>query len=202
MRKKMQPSKPKQLSLLMLFLTLCVALAACGYSNPYSREDDSGPEAVAGETISIYVDMWSNNSSELGLQSEMKQALVRWLKKSRHFSMATTPDQADYVLGGVIESSHFPGLSYGAWDRAVELRAEMKYSYHLKKNNTGEIILEKRNAPWQESFRAGADAAATEMNKRQSLKLIVDTIAENIYMQLFYTFSKKETTQEKVSEGK
>jgi hypothetical protein len=132
MRKKMQLSKPKQLCLLMLFLTLSVALSACGYSNPYSREDDSAPEAVAGETISIYVDMWSNNSSELGLQSEMKQALVRWLKKSRNFSMAATPDQADYVLGGVIESSHYPGLSYGAWDRAVELRAEMKYSYHLR----------------------------------------------------------------------
>lgn len=174
-----------------LLLVLLAALSACGYSNPYVQPDENEITGDKPGTYSIYVNMWRNNTSELGLQSEMKQSLVRWLKKSPHFSMARTPEQADYILSGVIESLHLPGLSYGTFDRAVELRAEMTFSAELKKRDTGEIILKRGDADWHESYSVGRDAADMEMNKREALREIADNIAENIYVNIYNKLSAK-----------
>lgn len=173
-----------------LLLVLLAALSACGYSNPYVQPDEA-EGVVRPDTYSIYVDMWKNNTSELGLQSEVKQSLVRWLKKSPHFSMARTPEEADYILSGVIESLHLPGLSYGKFDRAVELRAELTFSVELKKRDTGEIILKRGDADWHESYRVGGDAADMEMNKREALRETADNIAENIYVNIYNKLSAK-----------
>ncbi|MEW6518777.1 MAG: LPS assembly lipoprotein LptE [Thermodesulfobacteriota bacterium] len=172
-----------------LLLALAMALSACGYSNPYVQSEDA--EGFTPGAIPIFVDMWENKTSELGFQSEIKQSLVSWLKKSPHFSMARTPEQADYILSGVIESIHLPGLSYGKFDRAIELRAEVIFSVELKKRETGQIILKRKEATWHESFRTGGDAAALEMNKRKALQEVADNIAENIYVNLFNRFSAK-----------
>lgn len=186
--RKIKPGSPRESVILtVLLLALAVGLCCCGYSNPYARSEAS--DNAPFESVSIYVDMWKNKTGELGLQTEMTQALVRWLKKSRHFTMAASPNQADYTLRGVIESAHYPGLSYGAFDRAVELRAELTFSFELKKNSTGEIILKREETPWHENFTTGRDSATTEMNKRQALALITDDIAEQIYINLFHSFS-------------
>lgn len=189
MRKTELLSSQNPSILFALFLGLTMALSACGYTNPYVQSDDA--DGAEQGTISIYVEMWKNNTSELGFQSEVKQSLVRWLKKSPHFSMATTPERADYILSGVIESLHLPGLSYGIFDRAVELRAEIIFSVELKKRKTGEIILKKGDADWHESFRVGRNAAVMEMNKREALREIAENISENIYVNLFNKFSAK-----------
>jgi len=191
MRKTKLVSSQNPSILFALLLALTMALAACGYSNPYVQSEDS--ESGKQGTVSIYVEMWKNNTSELGFQSEVKQSLVRWLKKSPHFSMAPTPEQADYILSGVIESLHLPGLSYGTFDRAVELRAEITFSVELKKRETGAIILKKGDADWHESYSAGRNAAAMEMNKREALREIADNISENIYVNLFNRFSSKKS---------
>lgn len=187
MRKIKSGSSLRAALLTVLLLSLAVTLSSCGYSNPYASLDD--PAGGPAEPVSIFVDMWKNKTSELGLQSEMTQSLTRWLKKSRHFTMAASPDQADYTLRGVIESAHYPGLSYGTFDRAVELRAELTFSFELKNNSTGKIILKREEAPWHANFRQGRDAATTERNKRQALVVIIDDIAESIYINLFHTFS-------------
>jgi len=175
-----------------LLLALLMALSACGYSNPYVHNDTAGDKQG---TVSIFVDMWGNKSSELGFQSYVQQSLVRWLKKSPHFSMARTPEQADYLLSGIIESVHLPGLSYGIFDRAVELRAEITYSVEVKNIKTGEIVLQRKDADWYESYSAGRNAAALEMNKREALRKVADNIAENVYVNLFNRFSAKKGAQ-------
>jgi len=191
--KKMKKTNPltsqNPFVLFALLLALGITLSACGYSNPYVQSDEA--EGVKPDAVSIYVDMWENKTSELGFQSELKQSLVRWLKKSPHFSMARTPQQSDYILNGVIESVHVPGLSYGTFDRAVELRAEITFSVEVKNTKTGEIILQRKDADWYEAFSAGRDAASLEMNKREALRQVADSIAENIYVNLFNRFSAK-----------
>ncbi|MBU0966175.1 MAG: hypothetical protein KKA54_07315 [Proteobacteria bacterium] len=198
MKKTKPPPSQNPSILLALMLALMLSLSACGYSNPYVQSDDS--EGVKQGTASIFVDMWQNKTSELGFQSEVKQSLVRWLKKSPHFSMARTPEQADYILSGVIESVHIPGLSYGTFDRAVELRAEITYSVEVKNTKTGEILLKRKDGDWYESFRVGKDAAALEMNKREALREVADNIAENIYVNLFNKFSAKKGAKTDIPE--
>ena len=173
-----------------LYFAVILFLAGCGYTNPYAKSTDLDEDQDG--TVSIYVEMWKNQTSELGFQAYIKQSLIRWLKKSRRFSIARKRSQADYVLDGIINSAHYPGLSYGTFDRAVELRAEIEFSFDLKKNGSGETVLQKRNFVRRESFRVGDDAAATETNKRQALFSLADDIADNIYVQLFYKFSRND----------
>ncbi|MFH1217485.1 MAG: LPS assembly lipoprotein LptE [Pseudomonadota bacterium] len=175
--------------LLLMFATFL--LSACGYTHPYAKMQSEGGTNKQN-AVSIYVDMWDNQTSELGYQSEIKQALFRWLKKSSFITMAQSKEQADYILDGTVESAHYPGLSYGIWDRAVELRAEVLFSFKLTEKKTGKVSLQKGERKWHESFKASNDAATTEMNKREALQEIAEHIAENMYVQLSYRFSHKD----------
>ncbi len=178
----------KNAPLPLLFLGIIFFLSGCGYTNPYSQPSELVDEG--GEQVSIYVSMWENRTSELGYQSVLQQTLVRWLKKSRRFSLTNNRAEADYILSGIIESAEYPGLSYGLWERAVELRAEITFSFNLKENDTGKIVLQKRDFTRREAFRVGSNASDMEMNKKEALRELADDIADNIYIQLFYKFSR------------
>ncbi len=173
-------------------LFICILLSGCGYTNPYA--DLSEHDADQNGTFSIYVDMWRNQTAELGYHTLLKQSLVRWLKKSPRFSIAPERSQADYVLGGTVHSARYPGLSYANYDRAIELRAEVEVSFQLTDNKTGAFLIKSRKITRREAFRVGEDAAEAESNKRRALLEIADDIADNIYIQTFYKFSRKDLT--------
>ncbi len=176
-----------------ILLLLCLLLAGCGYTNPYADLDKENGDQN-GSTISIYVDMWQNRTAELSYQTVLKQSLVRWLKKSPRFSIARDRSQADYILGGTVHSARYPGLSYGNYDMAIEVRAEIKVSFQLTDNKTGDPVLKSRKITRREAFRVGDNAADAESNKRRALLTIADDIADNIYIQIFYKFSRKDMT--------
>lgn len=175
----------------VLLLSVIFLLSACGYTHPYVKMMSEG-QGNTENGISIYVDMWDNQTSELGYQAEIKQALFRWMKKSSFITMAQSKEQADYILDGRVDSVRYPGLSYGEWDRAVELRAEVLFSFKMIDRKTGKVFLQADERKWQESFRANKNAATTERNKRESLQEIAEHIAENMYVQLSYRFSHKD----------
>jgi hypothetical protein len=169
-------------------LFIIFVLTGCGYTNPYAPKADDGQKA--NNSVSIYVDMWHNHTAELGYHTLLKQSLVRWLKKSPKFSISPDRNQADYILGGTIHSARYPGLSYGTFNQAIEIRAEIKVSFKLENNKTSELVLNSRQINRREAFIVGDNAADTESNKRQALRVIADDIAENIYIQIFYKFSR------------
>lgn len=171
-------------------LIICLLLSGCGYTNPYA--DLTELDTDNGGRVSIYIDMWRNHTAELGYQTLLKQSLVRWLKKSPRFSIAAKRSQADYVLGGTVHSARYPGLSYGNYDRAIELRAEIEISFQLIDNKTGTPLIKSRQITRREAFRVGENASEAESNKREALLEIADDIADNIYMQIFYKFSRKD----------
>jgi len=178
----------KKMKKFITFFFLLIFISGCGYTNPYSEpteldEDQDG-------TVSIFVDMWGNETAELGFQSYIKQSLVRWLKKSRRFTMAGNKASADFILDGTIHSARYPGLSYGSFDRAIELRSEIELSFNLKNRKTGAAVIESSKITRRESFRVGEVSAEADTNKRLALMAIADDIADNIYVQLFYKFSR------------
>ncbi len=184
---KLRNTFKKMKKIITLFFLL-ILLTGCGYTNPYSEttaldEDQDG-------TVSIFVDMWTNQTAELGFQSYIKQSLVGWLKKSPRFTMARDKASSDFTLDGTIFSARYPGLSYGSFDRAIELRAEIELSFNLKNSKTGKTVLQSRKITRRESFRVGTVSAEAETNKQLALMEIADDIADNIFVQVFYKFSR------------
>ncbi|MFZ5764557.1 MAG: LPS assembly lipoprotein LptE [Thermodesulfobacteriota bacterium] len=181
-----------RLTVIGLMFLAALSLSGCGYSHPYAGKVEAG-EDFNNKAVALSVEMWGNQTSELGYQTEITQALFRWLKKSPHFTLASSREQADYILTGTVDSLDFPGLSYGTWDRAVELRAQVVFSFSLQERENGTIVLRKKEQRWHESFPASGDAATTEMQKREALREIAEHIAEDMYVQLFYRFSHPQT---------
>lgn len=175
------------LPLALLFM-VPLLLSGCGYTNPHSRSNELDTDRDG--KVAIYIDMWQNRSGEFGYESTLQQSLVDWLKKSRRLILTRDRQQADYILTGTIHSARFPGLSYGDFDRAVEVRAELEFSYVLKNADTGEIVLRQQKFTRREPFLVRNSAVGTDVQKRKALQVIADDIADNVYIQLFYTFSR------------
>lgn len=176
----------KQLAALLLTAILCVS---CGYSNPYTTSSESAD--ATDDRILIHLEMWENDTNLLGYEARIQRSLVQWLKKMKKFSLVQDEQKADYTFSGKIISADFPGLSYGTYERAIELRAKIKFTYTLTDKKTNVIRLQRKEFPKIESFMIGSSAAETDGNKRIALYEIADELAEEIYVQLSYLLVDK-----------
>jgi len=172
----------------ILLLWLVLLLQGCGYSNPYAGHpigDDKDKKT------SLYISMWENQTGELGYQSNIRERLIYWLNKSPGWYLVQEPDQADYLVSGIIKSADFPGLSYDQYENVNELRAEIRFGYEVRERRTGEIILTQSDPVKRETFSVNNSAAATEGAKREALNDIADDIADEIYVRLFHEIARQ-----------
>ncbi len=173
---------------LCLILAYCfIFITGCGYTNPYNinnKLDKSGEGH-----IELYLDMWKNNTDLLGYQATIQHDLIIWLKKSNRFHITQNREQTDYILSGVIHSINQPALSYGTFDRATVLRAEVGFGYTITDHQTGKVIFKQDRLVKRENYNVGSDAVRTNSNLQKALKIMSEDLADNIYIQLFYLFT-------------
>lgn len=183
---------PKQLLTLLAALLIGGQLlyftTGCGYSTPHTRI--AKHDADGDGTIRIFLNMWSNQTNLLGFQGQVQQSLIQVLTRSNHYHLTQNKARADYILEGTLYSVEIPGLSYGAFDRAVEVRAEVKLGYRLVDAKSGNVILQKNKYIKRETFQVGDDAVHTQGNQDLALVLLADDLADDIDIQLFYLFTR------------
>ena len=160
---------------------LMVLLVSCGYRNPYVY---SGPEKV------IYITDWNNRTSELGLDSQIYQTLVRWYQKSGSIRITKEKEGADLILAGEIISIQIPSLSYGAGNTTSEVKIKLKVRYILKDIETGKILIEQANEQWTEGYLVGASASETADNQEEALDTIVEDLCQKIYQRTLVELPK------------
>ncbi len=171
----------------LLFFT-----GGCGYSNPHTRTADFDKDGDG--KIRIFLDMWANQTNLLGFQGQVQQSLIQTLTKSNRFYLTQNKASADYILDGTLYSVEVPGLSYGVFDRAIEVRAEVKLGYRLVDAREGKVVLQTNKYIKRETFQVGADAVRTQSNQDLALVLLADSLADNIDIQLFYLFTREKIT--------
>jgi len=159
-------------------LIITLLLTGCGYSIPGSAGLD--PE----DRKAIYLELWQNKTSEMGYQISIQHALVNWLKKSGRMDLTRNRKEADLIISGTINSAYYPSLSYGDFERAVEVRAEVTCSYQIVDQKTGKAILTRNNVTGREAFATSDQAIIYEENKKLALIEIADDLAEGIYISL------------------
>ncbi|MBC8316528.1 MAG: hypothetical protein H8E41_01385 [Desulfobulbaceae bacterium] len=173
-----------------LFTTLiltAILFTGCGYTNPYAVSDADGTD----ERVPLYLEMWKDNANQMGYQNVIQQSLVHWLKKSKSFVLVRDRQDADHILSGIIHSVDYPGLSYGTYDRAIELRAKVQFSYTLEEKENNTVKLKKKNFTKLQSFMVGTSAVGTNDNKELALREIAEELAEEIYIELSYLLIPK-----------
>lgn len=180
------------LAVLLLGGQLLFFTSGCGYSNPHTRTAEFDKDGDG--KIRIFLDMWTNQTNLLGFQGQVQQSLIQTLTKSNRFYLTQNKANADYILDGTLYSVEVPGLSYGVFDRAIEVRAEVKLGYRLVDARDGKVVLQTNKYIKRETFQVGDDAVRTQSNQDLALVLLADSLADNIDIQLFYLFTREKIT--------
>ena len=166
-----------------IFLSMAVAvlLSGCGYRNPYVY---SGPDK------SIYVTTWKNRTSDLQLDAQIYQELLKWFQKSRSLKITKTKEGADFILAGEIVSVNIPSLAFDAGNTASNVRLTLKVRYIFKDLATEQVLIEKPSETWQQSYTITSDAAETRDNASEAQEQIIENLSQQIYQRTLVELSK------------
>lgn len=157
---------------------------SCGYYNPNMLpQDEQGPP------INLYVPIWANNTNELGLESDVHNAISDWLIQSKRITLTNQKD-AEYILNGTILSVNYPGLSYNTTDQATALKVVLTVRYAVKEKLSDKIIWERSGHVLEETYSIGSSASQTDTNKKAALDTLTDDLAEQIYIRAFRALAK------------
>ncbi|MEN8139896.1 MAG: LPS assembly lipoprotein LptE [Thermodesulfobacteriota bacterium] len=180
---------------IIILALLLLNLTGCGYQSPYSQptQYDQDGDGI----VTVYLETWDNQTNLLEFPAAISQQLTAWLKKSQRFILTSKRDQANFILSGAIHNVDIPGLAYGDFDRASELRIKTKLSYQLRDAETGKEIMAKKNFYKYENMAVGANSIQTKANQRTALIALADNLADDIYIQLFYIFTRDDLAEER-----
>ena len=155
-----------------MWIILAVALAACGYHNPY---------VYNGPAKTVYITDWKNKTNELGLTTQIYQALVRWFQKSGSISVTKDKSKADLILAGEITSIHFPGRSFTSTGLVVETKMNLRVRYILKEIKTDKVLLEVPDQLFTEDCAVSTNSVESKSFQQEALMKITEEMAQKIY---------------------
>jgi len=91
----------------LLLLLPLLLLSGCGY-HPL------GAEPMGGVTRTLAVPLFTNRSTEVGLEAIMANALIRTFSETRAVKVTPYEDQADLVLDGKVQSVDNMSVAYSS----------------------------------------------------------------------------------------
>jgi len=167
--------------ILPLVLVTGLILASCGYRSPYVY---SGPDK------NLYITSWHNRTNDLLLDAKIYQSLVKWFQKSGSIKVIKAKDGAQLILAGEIISIDLPSLSYGSGNDATEVKVLLTVRYVLKNLESDIVLLEVGRETWSEEYKVGATSSESSDNEKEALDIIIDDLAEKIYINTLNKLSK------------
>lgn len=167
-----------------IFLVLAFVISSCGYRNPYVY---NGPKKV------IYLTNWNNRTSELNLNSEIYQSLLRWYQKAGSFKITKNKKDADFILAGEIVSINLPSLTFNSVNDASNVEVKLTVRYILKDIKGNKVLFEQSKTILSEDYVTSSDTSVTADNEEEALKEIIDNMSETIYLK---TLKKLARTQQ------
>lgn len=167
---------------LILFAVLIgLIVSSCGYRNPYVY---SGPDK------NLYITNWPNRTNDLLLDAKIYQKLVSWFQKSGSIKVIKEKKGAQLILAGEIMSIDLPSLSYGSDNDATEVKVLLTVRYVLKDIESGKVLIEVGRETWTEEYKVGATSSESSDNEKEVLDIIIDDLAEKIYINTLNKLSK------------
>lgn len=159
-----------------------VFLVSCGYHNPYVY---TGPER------NIYIASWQNRTSELQLEGQIYQALVKWFQNSRSITVVRSRDEADLVVGGEFISIDLPSLAFGENNTTREVKLKLRVRYILKDLRSGSILFQQPNQLRTEEYVVGGGSSTEAANENEALAIIIDELSQEIYLRTLASIPKQ-----------
>ncbi len=162
------------------FWCLCVFIAACGYRFSGSGDLPAGLQ-------SIFISMFENRSAEVGIESMFTSDLTNEFILKRKDDLASSEDQAEGVLKGIIRSISEKGISQTGLGTSVEREVVVTVAIRVIDQNE-EILWRDNNIIAREVFAVGSSEEDTEQNKKDALVNLSKRLAQQIHNRLIEDF--------------
>jgi len=165
-----------------ILLCCLLMIIACGYSfTPQGEFIDKNIQK-------IFVDVFTNKTSEANLENIFRTAFINQIIQGRRFKLAGSPDEADVILKGSIESLNAAPLSYQATNLAAEDRMSVVLSLTLETRNPHKILWASSNYSGFQDYTMGTDLTGTRINKKNALTKLSNDTAERAYKLMMSDF--------------
>ncbi|MFU8818852.1 MAG: LPS assembly lipoprotein LptE [Desulfurivibrio sp.] len=174
--------------ILVLLAAGWLLLTSCGYHNPNVL-----PELRDLPPTRIYVPMWQNATNEMGLESTAHSAVSDWLLQSGRIVLVADEEEAEYILTGRISSIRYPGFSYDITTTAQALNAVLTSAVSLTERESGRIIWQNPSLRLEETYNLESSVSQTDANQREALSLLVDSLAEQVYLRVLRSLAAVRT---------
>lgn len=161
---------------------LLLLITGCGY-----RFTPAG-EHIGTRIQKVFVDNFSNRTSEAYVENYLRQAFIDEFIKGRRFKLVGKPEMADAVLKGSIKSLTISHLSYDINNIAMEERVTMIMEIIFEEQDTHKIIWSNKDISGMEDYRITTDQLTSESRRKDALIKLSNDTAEKVYRLIMSDF--------------
>lgn len=148
----------------LALVLLLVALQGCGY-RPVAR----GPEATRQEPPTLAIPLFTNRSTEIGLESIFANSFIETFSRCKAIRLTPLPEKADLVLEGKIQSVAYSSAAFFNVNRSLVRRVTIRVELQLTRRSTGKVVW-KDSAVLQEDHVADLTYQQGEALKDMSIR--------------------------------
>jgi outer membrane lipopolysaccharide assembly protein LptE/RlpB len=128
----------------------------------------------------IYIEKFENRTSETALDALVTSAVVFEFTKRNKSALASSPEEADAVLKGVIQSVTTQTVSTRGKDAAGERRVTIHLDLRLVQKD-GKVAWAAKGVTDNDTFTVSDDKFLNERRERAALAAVASRIAEKVY---------------------
>lgn len=164
----------------MMVLT-ALLLTGCGYHLA------GGRGTFAPGVRTVFVDVFTNNTSEANADSIFRTAFNNQVVQNGHFKLALSPGEADAIFRGTILSLQFSSLAYQTTNLSAENRMTVTMQISFEERASGRVL-------WTNGAYIGTGdylvttVGATETSRRDTLTKLANDTAERAYRLMMSDF--------------
>jgi outer membrane lipopolysaccharide assembly protein LptE/RlpB len=163
----------------VLILT-AVLFCACGYRF-------APQEGFPGGTHRLFVTVFQNPTQETGVENIVTAAFLSELTLRKTDKLASSMDNADAVLSGVVEEVTIGTIAYKKKDTASERRVTVTLNVKLTKQD-GAVVWAENKLSDNQAYQVDDNPQQTDQNRRDAIRLLSQRIAEKVVNRLSDNF--------------
>jgi hypothetical protein len=153
-------------------ICLICAFSGCGY-HPL------GSEPVGGTTRTLAVPLFTNRSTEVGLEAIMANALIRTFTQTRAVKVTPYEDRADLVLDGKVQSVDNTSVAYSSVTQSTVRRVIVRVELTLRQRDNGKVLW-KDTQILESDYVVDPSYQAGEVTRAEGLRRAAHKMAQRV----------------------
>jgi hypothetical protein len=154
-------------------LVLLLLLIGCGY-HPI------GAEPIGATTKTIAVPLFTNRSTEVGLEAILANALINTFAQTRAIKVTPYEEGADLILEGKVHSVDNTSVAFQSVTQSTVRRVTVRVELTLKKPESGKVIW-KDTQILQEDYVVDPNYHAGEATRSEGLRRAAINMARKVF---------------------